>query len=287
MENNNSTPENFQQPAVIYKNADDDVWTRSDELILKEWSDKALCYRWMYEQAYHKYYVKLLWYMIPVIILSTLTGTANFAQERLPVEYQGAYAMIVGALNLFTAILTTIAQFLKVAELKEGFNIALRNWDKYNRALKLELMKKPSERAPKKETITNAKKDYDNLIDDSPILPPYIINLFINKFKDIEKKKKNKNIGSDNTDNLSEEERELDVLVLPEICDALLPTRIYKPTPEELFKEAQELNKSLERAPEPVTTVEEPEDKIASFRKMFSNKYGREPTLEEINDEMV
>ena len=99
--------------------------------------------------------------MIPVIILSTITGTANFAQDRVSVEYQGIFAMIVGSVNLFTAILTTIAHFLKVAELKEGFNIALRNWDKYNRTLKLELMKKPDERGQKKQIIIDAKKQYD------------------------------------------------------------------------------------------------------------------------------
>lgn len=222
-----------------------DEWEQSDEGILKEWSDKALCYRWLYEQAYHKYNIKLLWFMIPVIVLSTITGTANFAQDRLPEEHRGLFAMVVGGLNLFTAILTTVAQFLKISELKEGFNSALKSWDKFNRSIKLELMKKPVERLPKKDLINNAKKDYDKLVDESPILPPDIIERFNNKFKNI------------NTN-----------LILPEICDSLQETKIYKEDKTNI----------------PLKEIVIIEDKEEKFKNNFILTYGREPTIDEIND---
>ncbi len=219
-----------------------DVWEHSDESILKEWSDKALCYRWLYEQAYHKYNIKLLWFMIPVIVLSTITGTANFAQDRLPEENRGTFAMVVGGLNLFTAILTTVAQFLKISELKEGFNIALKSWDKFNRSLKLELMRKPIERISKKELINNSKKDYDKLVDESPILPPDIIEKFNKKFKNM------------NTN-----------LIIPEICDSLQETKIYNQTDISLKE-----------------IIIENKEEI--FKRDFIKNYGREPTIDEIND---
>lgn len=224
------------------KDLPSEEWTSSDESILKEWSDKAVCYRWLYEQAYHKYNRKLLWFMMPVIVLSTITGTANFAQDRLPEENRGLFAMVVGGLNLFTAILTTVAQFLKVSELKEGFNNSLKSWDKFNRAIKLELMKKPSERIDKKELINNAKKDYDKLVDESPILPQDIIVIFNKKFKEA-----NPN------------------LILPEICGCLQETKVYK----------EDSNaKSLEE----IIVIDENE----KFSNEFLNKYGRKPTVDEI-----
>jgi hypothetical protein len=182
-----------------------DEWESSDEEILKEWSDKALCYRWLYEQSYHKYNILSLWFTIPVIVLSTITGTANFAQDRIPEEHRGIFAMVIGGLNIFAGILTTVSQFLKISQLKEEFNIALKSWDKFNRTLKLELMKKPSERSPKEDFINNAKQEYDRLVDESPILPPDIIVKFNKIFK------------NNNTN-----------LIIPEICDSLLETRIYK-----------------------------------------------------------
>ena len=60
-----------------------------------------------------------MWFTIPVIIMST-TGTANFAQERLPEDYRSYAAMGIGAVNIFAGILTTIAQFLKIGELNEA-----------------------------------------------------------------------------------------------------------------------------------------------------------------------
>ena len=44
--------------------------------------------------------------------MSTLTGTANFAQERIPEIYRGWYSIIIGSINIFAGILTTIQQFL-------------------------------------------------------------------------------------------------------------------------------------------------------------------------------
>ena len=56
------------------------AWDNQHELILKKWGEVAACYSWMHDRAYRQYKVKNMHYAIPVIILSTLTGTANFAQ---------------------------------------------------------------------------------------------------------------------------------------------------------------------------------------------------------------
>ena len=45
--------------------------------------------------------------------MSTLTGTANFAQDRVPEDYRGYYSMGVGFINILAGIITTIQQFLK------------------------------------------------------------------------------------------------------------------------------------------------------------------------------
>ena len=113
-------------------------WTVDHEDILIEWADKAMCFRWLHSRA-HALYSKLNYnYTIPVIVISTLTGTANFAQDRVPQAYQGYFVMIVGGFNILAGIITTIQQFLKITQLNEkiaggalgkiisgGFNLGL------------------------------------------------------------------------------------------------------------------------------------------------------------------
>ena len=67
-------------------NKNDVEWTTEHEQILIEWADKAMCYRWLHSKSNALYSSLNAWYTIPVIIISTLTGTANFAQTRVPEE---------------------------------------------------------------------------------------------------------------------------------------------------------------------------------------------------------
>jgi len=79
-------------------------WTLEHEQILVEWADKAMCYRWLHSRSNAMYSSLNAWYTIPVIVISTLTGTANFAQERVPLKYQSFFVMIVGGFNILAGI---------------------------------------------------------------------------------------------------------------------------------------------------------------------------------------
>ena len=74
-------------------------WSPQHETILVEWADKATCYKWLHEKAHREFARKNRWFTIPVIIMSTFTGTANFAQDRIPPEYINAATMGIGTIN--------------------------------------------------------------------------------------------------------------------------------------------------------------------------------------------
>lgn len=130
-------------------------WTQEHEQILIEWADKAMCYRWLHAKANSMYSNLNTWYTIPVIVISTLTGTANFAQERVPIQYQNLFVMIVGGFNILAGIITTIQQFLKITQLNEAHRVSGIAWDKFYRNIKIELAKHPLETGTK----TNAKNE--------------------------------------------------------------------------------------------------------------------------------
>ena len=112
----------------------------------------------------------------PVIILSTLTGAANFAQERVDPAYQGYYAIVVGFFNIIAGIIATIQTFLKVSESLEGHRVASVAWGKYYHNVKTELQKEPEDREDVVDFMKYAKMEYEKLVEQSPPIPQAIVD---------------------------------------------------------------------------------------------------------------
>ena len=84
------------------------TWKEEHEKILIEWADKAMCYSWLHSKSYNLYKILDMWFTVPTIIISTITGTANFAQDRIPIQYADIYVMVIGTFNILVGIITTI-----------------------------------------------------------------------------------------------------------------------------------------------------------------------------------
>ena len=151
-------------------------WKKTDENLLEEWADHGKSFRWMHEQSRLKFWKKNIQFQVPVIILSTLTGAANFAQERVSPEYQGYYAITVGFFNIIAGIIATIQTFLKVSESLEGHRVASVAWGKYYHNVKTELQKEPEDREDVVDFMKYAKMEYEKLVEQSPPIPPAIVD---------------------------------------------------------------------------------------------------------------
>jgi|AntAceMinimDraft_18_1070375.scaffolds.fasta_scaffold14486_4 hypothetical protein len=190
-------------------------WKTEHEIILVEWADKAMCYRWLHAKSHQAYSKTNAWYTIPVIIMSTLTGTANFAQDRFAEHIRPYVQMAIGAVNIFAGILTTIAQFLKVGELNEAHRVSSISWDKFYRNIKVELAKSRDERTNVGHMLKMCKEEFDRLMETSPTINENIINLFNQAFPS-----KNKiDIKS-----VSITENNRPDIKRPEICNELIST---------------------------------------------------------------
>jgi len=263
--------ENLSEPgdSLIVAQNDTIEWTAEHELILIEWADKAMCYRWLHTKSNAMFNSLNTWYTIPVIVISTLTGTANFAQERVPVGYQNYFAMIVGAFNILAGIITTIQQFLKITQLNEAHRVSSIAWDKFYRNIKIELAKHPAERIDVKHMIKMSKEEFDRLMETSPNIPEKIVQNFKNNFN-----------GQDM----------FDKVVKPEICDILIPTNEYRNpwyNDENRSKALNEtlkiqLNKELK-----IKKLNEYNNKLVKdFINLFISLNNREPMESEIYDNL-
>ena len=247
-------------------------WKKESELLLKEWADKAQCFRWLHARSQQKYRIINAWFTIPVIILSTVTGTANFAQEKVPAEYRGIMVVIIGSLNIIAGIISTIAQYLKVAEINEGHRIASLSWGKFHRRLKVELSSSPDDRSSPLQLVKDTREEYDRLVEISPPIPDKIIQKFMEQIvsKKIKEQKENSRDGKK-----ALKRNQLN-LQLPEICGEINPTHIYEEVSDE--------NSSSGNVSSNVVNQMNEIQKINEFKANFKRIHGREPNNVEIKN---
>jgi hypothetical protein len=182
-------------------------WSPENELIMVEWCDVAQCYKWLNARSHQKFSNLNAWFTIPAIVLSTISGTASFAQTSLPLEYQTFSPMAIGAINIFIGILTTVQQYLKIAELNEAHRVSSISWDKFSRNIRIELAKRPEERMDAGHFLKLCRQEFDRLMETSPIIQDDIIKEFNYKFQ-----------GKPG----SPERQRFDQLKKPDICDIIV-----------------------------------------------------------------
>lgn len=241
-----------------------EYWKREEEDILKEWADKGQCYELMHAKCHEIYRRRNTWFVIPVIIISTLTGTANFAQDKIDINYRDYFVMTVGGLNIIAAIVTTVSQYLKISELNESYRAGSLSWGKFYRNIKTELAKHPLDRMAPSSMLKHYKEEYDRLIEIYPPIIPKVVLEF------------NRKMGA------------IPDLVKPEICDALLPTNIFNMSDEHRIEMIKRFQPPVQEVPPepavPSEPVPEPEDpKITKFKTAFFKINNRTPTDEELD----
>jgi hypothetical protein len=139
--------------------------------------------------------------------MSTVTGTASFAQSNFS-ESERLYVQFgIGTINILVGILSTISQYLKISQLTESHRISSISWDKYARNIRIELAKAPEERMDAAHFMKLSRHEFDRLMETSPNIPENIVIQFKNKFNG---------------------EELFNKIVKPEICDILVPTNEYR-----------------------------------------------------------
>lgn len=244
-------------------------WKEEEEKLLKIWADKAQCYQWIHTRCRDVYQRKNAAYTIPVIIISTIVGTANFAQDRFSEENRQYVAMGIGTLSIAAGIISTISQFLKISEINEAHRIASISWGKFYRNIKTELQRHPLDRSNPYDIISFNKEEFDRLVEISPAIPKKILLEFKNKFKKVEN------------------------LIKPEICDELTSTEVYNISQEDRDKIIDDIFK-VEKKEQTKIDKEKDKELEEKYRETFFNLNGRYPNnyeiqryLEKLNEEKI
>ena len=249
------------------KKINNEGWTDECEKLLAEWSEKASCYRWLHgrcEKSYQRWYYC---FSIPVIILSTLTGAANVGMDSfVPDENKSMASAIVGGVNIFAGIISTLQNFLKVAELMEAHRIAGVSWGKLQRNIAIELALDPARRVVQSDFLKLSRAEYDRLIEAGPMIDDGIINQFNKKFKNYE-------------------------VSVPSICNGLDKCNIYKLDPnikmdhEEFLEGIEDIVSDEEKSTTPREIVIKKINKEEEENKVEENKV--EEILSEVDNKKI
>lgn len=158
-------------------------WHKQQEEVLRKWGETAACYRWLHYKSYQKFKKLSFRFSLPIIIISTVTGTASFAHETFPPGWRDYVPLVIGAFNLFGGILSTIQQFMKVNELLESHRVSSIQYGKLSRLIRLELSLPVADRTyGGKDMLEMCKLEYDRLIEQSPPIQGDILRIFENEF---------------------------------------------------------------------------------------------------------
>tara|TARA_B100000035_G_scaffold315470_1_gene336660 strand:- start:7592 stop:8431 length:840 start_codon:yes stop_codon:yes gene_type:complete len=246
-------------------------WESHHETIFIDWADKAACYKWMHNKSYLKYFAKRNFYTIPVIIMSTLTGTANFALERIPDEYQGACSIVIGSINILAGIITTISQFLKLNELTESHRVSSIAWDKFHRTIRIELIKSPEERLDLNYFIKHSRDEFDRLMETCPQIDADIVEMF----------KKKLTTGIDKNE-VVRKLKNFNRLIKPEIFDEISTLKDVVHKRNDNLNLDQNDRHKLEKLISEREIYKKNNVRVNDFVNNFKNKYSRPPSREEI-----
>jgi len=173
------------------------------EHLISSEAEKALVLSWLHNKSNTRYSKFNTAITIPVIVLSTLAGTASIGQTALFGEGLGA-PVAIGLVSIMVGILNTVGSFFGWAKLAEGHRISGVNYSKLHRWISIELALPREQRVPAKHFLKEVRGQIDRLNETSPRIPPEVIRLFSKKMKKISKK-----------------------VTLPEVCNEIRAVDIY------------------------------------------------------------
>ena len=143
-------------------------WDDDFEKICANLIDESQINTFLHQKS-NRYYTK--WsrrFQIPIIIMSAIAGSGNFMSSSFG-QYERLAIIIIGVISIFTSILSSIAQYLQLAELKESHRISSFHWENFFNELKVQLMLKRESRKDLPEFYHKLFIEYRRLKEISPI----------------------------------------------------------------------------------------------------------------------
>jgi hypothetical protein len=157
-------------------------WSTQLEDILAQEGEKCRGLAWLHTRAEALTSKFNTYVQVPVIVLSTLAGTASVGSATL---FGGgpASSIAIGLVSISVGILNTLGSFFAFAKRSEAHRIAHLNYSKLSTRISIELSLPRDQRMEADPFLENTRETMERLAETAPLCPEGIIAEFNKQFK--------------------------------------------------------------------------------------------------------
>jgi len=153
-------------------------WNSQLTKLLAREGERIAGLRWLHERAERYCSIRNTWVALPVIILSTISGSASIGTDDPSLK------IVIGTISLFVGVLNTVGAFFAYAKRQEAHRVSALQMAKLHRFIEIELSLPREERIAAKDILKIVRESVDRIGETAPSIPPPIIDLFQKKFHD-------------------------------------------------------------------------------------------------------
>jgi len=163
--------------------SNDVSWHSQLEHVISDEGERCLCFSWLHSKS-QKMFSKLnTMISIPVIVMSTIAGSASIGSANL-FSNSTVAGVSIGAVSLMVGVLNTVSSYFGWAKRSEAHRIAAVTYEKVYRFILIELAMPREERMAAKDMLKVVRDQCDRLQETSPQIPDQVIWEFKKRFGD-------------------------------------------------------------------------------------------------------
>jgi hypothetical protein len=148
-------------------------WSQPVEELIKKIGEQAQCFSILHRRSerYYAYFNHFI--AIPVIVLSTISGSGNFIFGG-----DKDASMAVGSLSILIGVIQTLGTYFRFAQLSEANRISAIQYNKLYQKISTELALTREHRIDANILLSDIREVTERLEETSPVIPLSVIEAF-------------------------------------------------------------------------------------------------------------
>ena len=160
-------------------------WSSQVEDILAAEGEKCRGLSWIHTRCETEMTRFNTFIQVPVIVLSTLAGTASVGSATLFAGQTTASSIAIGLVSISVGIMNTLGGFFNFAKRAEAHRIAHLHYSKIATKISIELSLPRLERISAESLLNYVRESMERLAETTPLAPEKILHSFNNEFKEL------------------------------------------------------------------------------------------------------